>query len=77
MREGSGGKTTVDHGWDMPEGVKEGLEQMLQEEKDSDENENARNGVEAEGPFVSKRLGISNSGYLPCLASIRDTGKQS
>ena len=68
MREGSGGKTTVDHGWDMPKGVREGLEQMLQEEKDSEDSESARNGVEAEGPFVSKRLGISNSVYLLCLA---------
>lgn len=60
MREDSGGEITVDHGWDMPEGVREGLEQMLEEEKDAEDEEAGRNGVEAEGPFVSKRLGISN-----------------
>lgn len=63
VREGSGGKITVDHGWDMPDGVKEGLEQLLKEEKDADDREEyARMGVEARGPFVSKRLGIMNSG---------------
>ena len=62
MREGSGGETTVDHGWDMPEGVREGLEQILREEKNADDTEGASNGVEAEGPFISKKLGISNSG---------------
>lgn len=61
MREGSGGEITVDHGWDMPEGVREGLEQILQEEDDAKDKESASNGVEAEGPFVSKRLGITNS----------------
>ena len=61
MREGSGGEITVDHGWDMPEGVREGLEQILQEEDGAKDKESASNGVEAEGPFVSKRLGIINS----------------
>lgn len=63
MREGSGGESTLDHGWDMPEGVREGLKQMLQEEKNVEDEEGAPMGVEAEGPFVSKRLGISNSAY--------------
>lgn len=61
MREGSGGEITVDHGWDMPEGVREGLEQILQEEKDAEDEEGGYHGVEVEGPFVSKRLGISNN----------------
>lgn len=60
MREGSGGQTTVDHGWDMPEGVREGLERILQEE-DADEQGDESSMVEAQGPYVSKRLGISNS----------------
>ena len=63
MREGSGGETTVDHGWDMPDGVREGLEQILQEAA-VDNKESERNGVEAEGPFVSKSLGIYNGGWL-------------
>ena len=62
MREASGGETTVDHGWDMPEGVREGLEQILREENDAGDTDSAAYGVEAEGPFVSKKLGISNSG---------------
>lgn len=63
VREGSGGKITVDHGWDMPDGAKEGLEQLLEEEKDADDTESARMGVEVRGPFFSKRLGIMNSGW--------------
>ena len=59
MREGSGGRTTVDHGWDMPEGVKERLEQALREEEVKDDDGES-NGVKAEGPFISKRLGMSN-----------------
>ena len=69
MREGSGGGVTVDHGWDMPEGVREGLERILQEERNADDRDGATNGVEVEGPFISKRLGIANSEYLPYLAS--------
>ena len=61
MREGSSGETTVDHGWDMPEGVREGLERILQEE-DAEDKEGESSEVEAEGPFVSKRLGMSNGG---------------
>lgn len=60
MREGSGGETTVDHGWDMPLGVREGLEGILKEEKDVTENEAAANGIEPTGPFISNRLGIKD-----------------
>lgn len=67
VREGSGGETTVDHGWDMPDGVQEGLEQIVKGERDADDKEGAPEGVEAQGPFVSKRLGITNSGYSPWL----------
>ena len=59
MREGSGGETTVDHGWDMPEGAEEKLEQVLREERDEDDDGES-NGVKAQGPFISNRLGMSN-----------------
>lgn len=63
MREGSGGEITANHGWDMPEGVREGLERMLQEEKEAVDTENVQfDGVQAEGPFVSKRLGMKDGG---------------
>ena len=62
MREGSGGETTVDHGWDMPEGVTEKLEHILKVEEDTKDKDGAPNGVEAAGPFLSKRLGINNCG---------------
>lgn len=61
MREDSGGKVTVDHGWDMPEGVREGLEWVLQEE-DAEDKAGEPNGLEAEGPFIAKKLGIFNRG---------------
>ena len=57
MREGSGGEITVDHGWDMPEGVREMLERILQKEN-AEDKEGESMGVEAQGPFVSKRLGM-------------------
>ena len=57
MREGSGGEITVDHGWDMPDGVREGLEQILQEAAVKN-TEGEYDGVEAKGPFVSKSLGM-------------------
>ena len=59
MREGSGGETTVDHGWDMPEGVKERLAQILREDQVEDDDGEPM-GVKAQGPFISKRLGMSN-----------------
>lgn len=59
MREGSGGESTVDHGWDLPHGVREGLDELLRGEK-SDEDKEGPNGVEQMGPFISKRLGIAN-----------------
>lgn len=60
MREGSGGETTVDHGWDMPIGAREGLEEILQEEKDANEKESAAMGVEPTGPFISRILGVKD-----------------
>ena len=63
MREGRSGERTVDHGWDLPEGVSRGLEELLREEarkEDCDESTSSANGVETSGPFISKRLGIAN-----------------
>ena len=62
MREGSGGAITVDHGWDMPDGVREGLEQIMKEAA-AESKENEYNGVELEGPFISKSLGMYNGGW--------------
>jgi len=68
MREGSGGDITVDHGWDMPEGVRDGLEEILSREKDDDDKEGGANGVERMGPFTSKRLGVKNCEFpMPYL----------
>lgn len=61
VREGSGGVKTVDHSWDMPEGVHEQLETMLAEDRDeSGDKDGASLGVEESGPFITKRLGIAN-----------------
>lgn len=61
MREGSGGQVMVDHGWDMPEGVQEGLDEILQKEEDLNDKDAGPMGVEAMGPFISKKLGVKNS----------------
>ena len=73
MREGSGGETTVDHGWDMPDGVREGLEQILQEAA-VENKEGEYDGVEAQGPFVSMSLGMYNGGwshYFTCQGNAK------
>ena len=64
MREGSGGPKTVDHGWDMPSGVREALDETLRvEDLNNSQASDPANGVEAMGPFISKRLGIYNGLY--------------
>lgn len=64
VREGSGGPKTVDHGWDMPQGVREALDKILRvEDLNNSQDTDRANGVEAMGPFVSKRLGIYNGPY--------------
>ena len=50
----------MDHGWDMPIGAREGLEEILKEEKDANEKESATMGVEPTGPFISKILGVKD-----------------
>lgn len=65
MREGSGGAKTVDHSWEMPEGVQEQLETMLAEDGDkSGDKDGAGSGVEESGPFVTKRIRITNGASL-------------
>jgi len=60
MREGSGGEKAVGHAWEMPAGVEAGLASILKEEAAKNDKEGAAEGVETLGPFISKRLGISN-----------------
>lgn len=50
----------MDHGWDMPMGVREGLEKIMKEEKDATEKESAAMGVEPTGPFLTKTLGVKD-----------------
>lgn len=61
MRENSGGESTVDHGWDMPEGAREGLDKILQGQVDGDDEDAGPNGAESRRPFISKILGIADS----------------
>lgn len=71
VREGSGGIKTVDDEWKMPEGVREVLEQNFPDEGDSTLlAEKEHNGEEDSGPFISKRLEISNSKSLCRLTPI-------
>ena len=60
MREGSGGDVTVNHGWDMPEGVQDSSIRLLGEDSGADFEEGAPSGVEAQGPFVSKKHQIKD-----------------
>ena len=61
VREGSGGAKTVEHGWDMPKGVREALNDILKaDESNADQMVDRAMGVESMGPFISKRLGIYN-----------------
>ncbi|MCJ1293656.1 hypothetical protein MMC34_005211 [Xylographa carneopallida] len=61
VREGSGGQKTVDHGWDMPEGVQAELERGAELEDERVKLEKASNGEEESGAFESRRLGIMNT----------------
>ncbi|MCJ1377841.1 hypothetical protein MMC17_000937 [Xylographa soralifera] len=61
VREGSGGQKTVDHGWDMPEGVRAELEKGVETEDEGIKLEKASNGEEESGAFESRRLGIMNN----------------
>ena len=61
VREGSGGQKTVDHGWDMPEGVRAELERGAETVDERVKLEKAANGEEELGAFESRRLGIMNS----------------
>lgn len=70
MREGSGGEQTISHEWRLPEearrtlGELEGMEKEIRESQSTEEERSAEgNGVQAQGPFVHRRLDISNSMY--------------
>ena len=79
MKEGSGGDKAVEHGWDMHEGVREGLERPVKQYKEAkDEREAEGNGVEMRGPFMSRRLGILNSmrWVSPCEDQRKDINKR-
>lgn len=48
----------------MPQGVREALDKILRvEDLNNSQDTDRANGVEAMGPFVSKRLGIYNGPY--------------
>ena len=70
MRENSGGESTVDHGWDMPKGAREGLDKIIQGQLDGDDEDAGPNGVESRGPFISKVLGIANSELIKCAVGV-------
>ncbi|KAI4129950.1 MAG: hypothetical protein LQ347_003566 [Umbilicaria vellea] len=57
VREGSGGEKTVSHELDLPEGALEALEREEGEKPLEEEGE------QGNGPFVSMRLGTTNSEY--------------
>ena len=63
MREGSGGEKAVEHAWGMPEGVRELLDAVEERPKESEDAEG--NGEQAQGPFVTRRMGVWNSKYFP------------
>ena len=77
MKEGSGGQETIQHGWDLPSNAEKEMANVPEEDKCAktgdlsvSEHEAAINGVQTQGPFISKRLGIYNG---PCTAcSIAD-----
>lgn len=71
MREGSGGEITVDHGWDMPYGVRDGLNELFKDDRDAEDKEARSMGVEAAGPFVSKRLDIKNCKYISTYVYVK------
>ena len=62
---GSGGNTSLRHGWDMPAGVREKLRRILDEEVKSggasSEEDSANEHQANNWPFTARRLGIGNS----------------
>ena len=75
MREGSGGQESVQHGWDMPSNARKEMVDLLEEDRSAKkgsgslrEHEATKNGVQNQGPFVSKRLGIHNGQPSACSA---------
>ena len=74
VREGSGGAKRVEHGWGMEIQAQKELDNILQEDEGraKKDSEAAAYGAEEEGPFVSRRLPITNrksSASMPLSAS--------
>jgi len=60
--EGSGGAKVLEHGWEMPEGVEDGLQKILETEQDAKDKPAGPNGEEAQSPFIYKRMNTFNGG---------------
>lgn len=68
----------MEHGWGMPEGVEEllpvddagGAGKKGQAEGAEEGEDAERNGVEAYGPFVCRRLGVTNSERITPFSSL-------
>lgn len=59
VREGSGGERTVDHEWEMPEGVADELRLILKDDEAKDVD-GASSAISDKSPFISKRLSTLN-----------------
>lgn len=60
VREGSAGKATINHGWDMPKDAITTLDQALREKREGIDTDAESLGVQGAGPFESIRLPIEN-----------------
>ncbi|KAI4189196.1 MAG: hypothetical protein L6R41_001639 [Letrouitia leprolyta] len=65
VREGSAGRETISHGWDMPKDAITTLNQALREKHDGNDTDAEALGVQGSGPFESIRLPIENPLYWP------------
>ncbi len=61
VREGSAGKATVNHGWDMPADALPKLNSALKEQNAASDTDAEALGVQGSGPFETIRLPIENS----------------
>ena len=59
MREGSGGEKTVDHQWEIPEGVVDELTTILKNEENAEVRDTGA-GANQPSPFLAHRLSILN-----------------
>ena len=61
VKEGSAGKKTINHAWNMPSDAIAGLGEASGEERADGDKDAEALGVQGSGPFVTKRLDIANS----------------